>query len=78
LATARALEQRFQGFTLKYIPRAENSKADELAKAAANNLPMPEGTFFQELKEPATAATSKAFKEVLVTETEDWRQLIID
>ena len=39
---------------------------------------MPEGTFFQELKETATAATPKAFKEVLVTETEDWRQLIID
>jgi len=47
-------------------------------KAAANNFPMPEGTFFQELKEPAIVATPKAFKEVLVTETEDWRQLIID
>jgi ribonuclease HI len=41
LATVRALERRFQGFTLKYIPRAENSEPDELAKVAANNSPMP-------------------------------------
>ena len=39
---------------------------------------MPEGTFFQELKQPATAATAKVFKEVLVTEAEDWWQLIIN
>ena len=42
LATVRALEQRFQGFTLKYIPRAENSEANELVKASANNMPIPD------------------------------------
>jgi ribonuclease HI len=78
LATVRALERRFQGFTLKYIPRAENSEADELAKAAANNLPIPEGTFYQILQAPATQVTTKAFKTVLVTESEDCRQLILD
>jgi hypothetical protein len=46
LVTVRALERRFQGFTLKYILRAENSEAYELPKAAANNLPIPEGTFY--------------------------------
>ena len=46
LAIVRALERRFQGFTLKYIPRAENSEANELAKAAANNLPILDGTFY--------------------------------
>jgi ribonuclease HI len=50
LAMVRALERRFQGFTLKHIPRSENSEADELAKAVANNLHMPNGTFFQILK----------------------------
>ena len=54
LATVRALERRFQGFTLKHIPRVENTKADELAKAAANNLPILEGTFYQILQAPAT------------------------
>ena len=47
MATVRALERRFQGFTLKYIPRAENTKADELAKATVNNMPILEGTFCQ-------------------------------
>jgi hypothetical protein len=73
LAKVRALERRFQGFTLKYVPRAENTEADELAKAVANNLPVPEGTFFQQLQAPATTITPKAFKEILVTESEDWR-----
>jgi hypothetical protein len=54
LAIVRALEQRFQGFTLRYIPRAENSEADELAKAVANNLPIPYGTFYQVLQVLAT------------------------
>ena len=73
MAIVRALERRFQGFTLKYIPRAKNLEVDELAKAAANNLPMPEGMFYQELQTPATEATPKAFKQNLVTESEDWR-----
>ena len=39
LATVRALEWRFEGFTLQYIPRAENTEADELVKAAATTCP---------------------------------------
>jgi hypothetical protein len=74
----RALEQRFQGFTLKHIPRAENTEADELAKAAANNLLLPANTFYQVLQVPATKGMTKAFQEVLLTELEDWRQPIID
>jgi ribonuclease HI len=46
LSMVRALERRFKGFTLKHIPRSENAEADELAKAATNNLPIPEGTFY--------------------------------
>jgi len=53
-------------------------EADELAKAATTNLPIPSGTFYQVLQAPATRVTAKAFKSVLVTEFEDWRQLIID
>ena len=71
LAVVRALERRFQGFTLQYIPRAENAEADKLAKAAANNLPMPNGAFYQVLQVPVTQATAKAFKTILVTESKD-------
>jgi len=49
-----------------------------LAKATANNLAMPEGTFYQELQALAITVTAKAFKEILVTESKDWRKLIID
>ena len=49
LATVRALERRFQGFTLQYIPREGNIEAGELAKAVANNLPIPNGAFYQVL-----------------------------
>jgi hypothetical protein len=71
LALVRALEWRFQGFTLKHIPRLENSKADELAKATTNNLPMLAGTFYQVLMSPATQIAAKAFQTVLLTECED-------
>jgi hypothetical protein len=71
--STRALERRFLGFTLKYIPRAENSEADELAKIAANNLPIPDGTFYQVLQVPTMQATVKAFKQVQLTESKDWR-----
>jgi hypothetical protein len=39
---------------------------------------MPEGTFYQELQAPTKEVTPKAFKQILFTEFEDWRQLIID
>jgi hypothetical protein len=44
-----------------------------LAKAAANNLPIPKGTFYQVLGSPTTEIASKAFQMVLLTECKDWR-----
>ena len=72
------MEQRFEGFTLKHIPRSENAEADELAKAAANNLPLPPNTFYQILKSLATAETSKANKPILHLQNEDWRKAITE
>ena len=46
LSVVKNWERRFEGFTLKHIPRSENAEADELAKAAANNLPLPPNTFY--------------------------------
>ena len=42
-----------------------------MVKAATNNLPIPDGTFYQVLQVPATQATVKAFKQVLLIEYED-------
>jgi ribonuclease HI len=77
-AMVRVLKRRFKGFTLKQIPRSENGEADELAKAATNNSPMPERTFYQVLRSLATEIVTKAFQKVLLTECEDCRQAIID
>jgi len=78
LAVVRGMERRFKGFTLQYTPRSENCEADELAKAAANNTTLPEGTFYQTIEAPATESLPKAFRSVLLTEGEDWRQAIAD
>jgi ribonuclease HI len=40
LALARRMEFFFKGFTVEYIDRNKNSKADELTKAAARNNPL--------------------------------------
>jgi uncharacterized protein YjlB len=47
-------------------------------KVVANNLPIPKGAFYQILQALATQATTKAFKTILITKSEDWRQLITD
>ena len=49
-----------------------------MAKAATNNLPLPPNTFYQILKSPATAETSKAPKHILHLQNEDWRKAITE
>ena len=56
---------------MKYIPRSENVEDDELAKAAANNRPIPDKTFYWVLQALVTQATTKAFKQVLLIESKD-------
>jgi ribonuclease HI len=49
LALVRRMENYFKGFTVEYIKRSKNSKADELPKATAHNMPLPTDVFFQVL-----------------------------
>ena len=46
LAAVRRMEKHFTGFTLRHIPRSENTKADELVKAAVQKAPLPTDIFF--------------------------------
>ena len=78
LSVVRALERRFQGFMVKYVPRAENKEADELAKAAATNSHIPLEVFYHVVKKPATDMLKMAFNSVMLVQNEDWRQVIID
>jgi ribonuclease HI len=71
LEVVRGLERRFKGFTLKYISQAKNREADELAKAAANNSPLPVDIFYQVLHTLVIKGLTKAFLEVLLTKFED-------
>jgi hypothetical protein len=39
------MESHFKGFTVEYIERSKNTKADELAKVAEQNTPLPADVF---------------------------------
>jgi hypothetical protein len=41
------MENHFKGFTIEYIERSKNSKADELVKVTARNTALPADVFFQ-------------------------------
>lgn len=56
LTAVRRMEKHFAGFSVRHIPRAKNTEADELAKVATQNLPLPPDVFAQTL-------TIKAIKE---------------
>ena len=43
------MEKHFAGFSVRHIPRAKNIEADKLAKAVAQNLPLPPDVFSQAL-----------------------------
>jgi ribonuclease HI len=47
LAAVRRMEIFFKGFTVEHIERAKNTKADELAKAAARKEALPSDAFFK-------------------------------
>jgi hypothetical protein len=61
LAIVRALEQRL-GFTLKHIPRLENSEADELAKAAANNHTLARRNVLPRTRNTSNRGNSKSIQ----------------
>ena len=53
LDTVRRMEASFEGFSVKNIPRGKNKHADQLAKSAAQGLPLPSEVFFETIKAPS-------------------------
>jgi ribonuclease HI len=51
LALVRRMENYFKGFTVEYIERSKNSKADELAKGAAHSTRLTTDIFFQVIED---------------------------
>jgi hypothetical protein len=73
----RDQEKHFVGFTVKNISRNDNSDADELAKAAAQNSSLPQDVFYQILKQASIKTVQATSREVHIIKSEDWRAPIM-
>jgi ribonuclease HI len=77
LDAVRRLEDSFEGFSVKSIPRGENEHADLLAKSAAQGLPLPSEVFFETIKAPSVELMERAVLTISQVHSEDWRTEII-
>jgi hypothetical protein len=69
--------KKFKGFTIEYIDRNRNSKADELAKAAARNNPLLVDVFLQTITDASIKTIEPEPRVINIIQGEDWRALII-
>jgi ribonuclease HI len=67
----REQEKYFEGFIVKNISRTENLDADKLAKAAAQNISLPQDVFFQVLTQASINTKQEAPREVHIIQSED-------
>src|SRR5688572_28788130 len=77
LDTVRRLEASFEGFSVKNISREENEHANQLAKSAAQGLPLPSEVFFETIKAPLVELLERAVLSISPVHSEDWRTEII-
>jgi hypothetical protein len=50
LSPVQRMENNFKGFTVQYIEQSKITKAVDLIKAVARNIPMPADVFFKFLR----------------------------
>jgi ribonuclease HI len=77
LDKVRRIEASFEGFSVKNIPRGENEYAHQLAKSAAQGLPLPSEVFFETIKAPSVELLERAVLNISPVYSEDWRTEII-
>jgi ribonuclease HI len=77
LDTVRRMEDSFEGFSVKNIPRGENEHADLLAKSAAQGLPVPSEVFFETLKAPSVELMERAMLTISTVHNKGWRTKIV-
>jgi ribonuclease HI len=73
----REQEKYFEGFTVKNISITDNSDADEIAKAAAQNTSFPQDVFFQVLTHASIKTKQEVPREVHIIQSEDRRAPIM-
>jgi hypothetical protein len=71
------MENYLKGLTVEYIKRSKNSEADELAKAAAHNTPLPTDIFFQVVEDSSVKIVEPKPRLINVIKGEDWRAPIL-
>jgi ribonuclease HI len=71
LSLVRRMENHFKGFKVEYIERNKNSEADELAKAAARNMPLPTDVFFQLMEDASVKTIEPEPRLIIIIEGED-------
>jgi hypothetical protein len=72
LALVRRMENYFKGFTVEYIERNKNAKADELAKATTQKTPLPVDVFFQTIKDASVKIVEPEARLINIIEGENW------
>ena len=77
LAAVRNMKKYFLGFSVRSFPRIQNKQADVLAKAAAENDPLPSDVFFETIKSGSVNCAEKPAKFVNAISSEDWRSKIM-
>jgi hypothetical protein len=65
------MENHFKDFTVEYIERNRNTEADELAKAAARNMPLPTDVFFQVMEDALVKTIESEPRLINIIEGED-------
>jgi hypothetical protein len=72
LTLVRRMENYFKGFTTEYIERNKNTKADDLAKVAALNTPMPPDVFYLVHEDPSVKTVLLEPRLFNIIKGEDW------
>jgi ribonuclease HI len=72
LVLVRRMKSFFKGFTMEYIDKNKNSKADKLAKAAAHNTPLPAEVFWQTIKDASIKTIELEPRVIRIIQGEDW------
>jgi len=65
------MEAHFVGFIATHIPRSENKEADTLAKAAAQNTPLPAEVFSKTIKAPSIELQGREILSISPNHSED-------
>jgi ribonuclease HI len=76
LSLVRRMKNFFRGFTVEYIDKNKNTRASELAKAAARNTPLPADVFLQTISDALIKMIEPEPRVVFIIHGEDWRAQI--